>query len=413
MRILHINCADFGSTGKIIQDISTLAVRQGHQSYLCCPKVRSVSKEITKFGTSFPYEQGLYRRIAKVLGFQYGFAPVSTWRILRKLKKVKPDIVHLHSINCNMVSVYKLVSHLKKKSIPTVITNHAEFFYTGSCAHAYECEKWKNGCGRCMSYKEACASMWDSSGIAWRKMKKAFDGLYPARVVSVSPFIYTRSTQSPIFNGISQTTILNGINTDIFHPYEGNSIKSDFEEKPVVLFVTAYFDPIDTEKKGGAHIVELARRFESDQVAFLVVGSSVERKMALPDNLIKVGFVQGQDMLAKYYSAADLTVITSKRETFSMPVAESLACGTPIVGFCAGGPESITINEFSEFVEFGNVDALERAVRQWISKKKEIGEERISALAAEKYKSMLMAQSYIDIYQKVVQENEDRNLNIS
>ena len=37
------------------------------------------------------------------------------------------------------------------------------------------------------------------------------------------------------------------------------------------------------------------------------------------------------------YSAVDLTLITSQRETFSMPVAESLCCGTPVVGFDTGG----------------------------------------------------------------------------
>ena len=41
--------------------------------------------------------------------------------------------------------------------------------------------------------------------------------------------------------------------------------------------------------------------------------------------------------LAEYYSLVDVTVITSFHETFSMVVAESLSCGTPIVGFKAGG----------------------------------------------------------------------------
>ena len=139
-------------------------------------------------------------------------------------------------------------------------------------------------------------------------MREAFAGIHPAYVVSVSPYIYHRSVQSPIFKGIPQTTVLNGINTDVFHIYEDNPIKNCFQEKSVVLYVSAYFDPTDVDKKGGAYLVELARRFETENVVFVVVGPCVEQKADIPDNLIKVGHVQGQQMLAKYYCAADITV---------------------------------------------------------------------------------------------------------
>jgi glycosyltransferase involved in cell wall biosynthesis len=35
-----------------------------------------------------------------------------------------------------------------------------------------------------------------------------------------------------------------------------------------------------------------------------------------------------------------------------MIVAESLCCGTPVVGFKAGGPESIAIDDYCVFVQF-------------------------------------------------------------
>ena len=46
-----------------------------------------------------------------------------------------------------------------------------------------------------------------------------------------------------------------------------------------------------------------------------------------------------------------------------MPCAESLCCGTPVVGFEAGGPESVALSEASTFVPYGDMDALEAAVR--------------------------------------------------
>lgn len=41
-----------------------------------------------------------------------------------------------------------------------------------------------------------------------------------------------------------------------------------------------------------------------------------------------------------------------------MVTAESLCCGTPVVGFKAGAPEQIAIKEFSEFVEYGDLNSL-------------------------------------------------------
>lgn len=71
-----------------------------------------------------------------------------------------------------------------------------------------------------------------------------------------------------------------------------------------------------------------------------------------------LGKITDQELLAKYYSMADVTLLTSKKETFSMVTAESLCCGTPVVGFKAGAPEQIAIKEFSEFVEYGDLNSL-------------------------------------------------------
>ena len=42
-------------------------------------------------------------------------------------------------------------------------------------------------------------------------------------------------------------------------------------------------------------------------------------------------------MLSTIYSAADVFVIPSLQESFGQTVIESLACGTPVVGFASGG----------------------------------------------------------------------------
>ena len=39
MKILHVNCSETGSTGKIIHEISKESYERGYQSILCAPKI--------------------------------------------------------------------------------------------------------------------------------------------------------------------------------------------------------------------------------------------------------------------------------------------------------------------------------------------------------------------------------------
>lgn len=53
-----------------------------------------------------------------------------------------------------------------------------------------------------------------------------------------------------------------------------------------------------------------------------------------------------------------------------MMTTESLCCGTPVIEFKAGGPESIALESFSSFVEYGDIDVLERELRIVLKNKK-------------------------------------------
>lgn len=80
-----------------------------------------------------------------------------------------------------------------------------------------------------------------------------------------------------------------------------------------------------------------------------------------------------------------------------MPTAESLCCGTPVVGFQAGAPEQIALPAYSEFVEYGDLDALEAAVKAWLAK--DLDRRQIAHSAAKAYSSQTMVERFIQVYQ--------------
>ena len=86
-----------------------------------------------------------------------------------------------------------------------------------------------------------------------------------------------------------------------------------------------------------------------------------------------------------------------------MVCAESLCCGTPVVGFKAGAPEMISLPEYSRFVEYGDVGALENEVRRFLSTGKN-GE--ISDRASAVYSLETMVRQFVDCYQKAVANNQ-------
>lgn len=138
---------------------------------------------------------------------------------------------------------------------------------------------------------------------------------------------------------------------------------------------------------------------------FVVAAKEVAlTKNLLPNNLIIKTNVSSKQ-LATLYSEADITLISSKRETFSMPVAESLCCGTPVVGFRAGGPESIAIKEYTEFVEYGNIDALEKAVEEMLKRGSEYNRKRIADVASAVYSEKRMTDEYLAAYKELLTRN--------
>lgn len=406
MKILTINCyyKEY-STGKIISDIERELASRGCQ-FVHCYECGEKSVESNAYRLSGYWEYRVYYALSHLLGSQYGGGIFSNLRLMRILKKERPDIVHIHCPNAFSLNLYWLLSYLKKNKIATVITNHAEYFFTGNCAHADDCNGYMSGCRRCPDYKSATHSLlFNRTEKSWKKMKNCFEQFDKICMVAVSPWAEERIKTSTICRGLPCRTIMNGIDTDIFHYRPSTELfkkyKTDQKEK-IFLHVTSSFSDDIKDKKGGTYILKLAQELQHIQMKcrILVVGPVFLTRAYDLDNIIFIGSVENQIMLAEIYSCADLLIMTSKKETFGLTCAESMCCGTPVVGFQNGGTESIALPEYSTFVRYGDLEALKAAVSDWSNKKMALSE-KLCMRACEKYSKEMMALNYYELYKEI------------
>ncbi len=398
MKVILINTVyPSGSTGKLVEALERRFQSRGIETLVLYGHGDRSDRRHIKIAADWYMKLQAFR--SRLTGIMYGGCCLSTCRAIRVIRKEKPDVVHLHCLNSNFINIFRLLTWLKENRINTVLTNHAEFMYTANCGHAFECEKFQVGCVDCPRPKLVTRAWFtDGTHRSWMRMKKAFAGFSSLTITNVSPWLTERASRSTMLKGFDHHTVLNGVDTSVFN-FRGRRSS----EKKIVLHVTARFSDDPNDLKGGKHLIELAKRFEGQNVKFIVAGKH-EGNVVVPSNMELLGNLADQNRLAELYSTADVVVLTSRRETFSMIAAESLCCGTPVVGFRAGAPEQISIPEYSEFVEYGDLDALYAATRRML----DVGfdKKEISKVAGEAYSNEKMAEDYFMVYEQCLKKSE-------
>ena len=127
----------------------------------------------------------------------------------------------------------------------------------------------------------------------------------------------------------------------IFFPRDKSPARAEIRKLYGIQRSFLLFVGVMAPRKNGARIVEAFARFRQQtrtDVQLVVVGrkwlgadvDAAIRRAGLENEVVFAGHVPEQH-LPIFYSAAELLLFPSLWESFGMPVAESMACGTPVI----------------------------------------------------------------------------------
>lgn len=351
--LLQINAtANWGSTGKIADQIGLCAMSHGWDSYIAYGRMMNPSKnKLIKIGSFLD----VYEHYAEHCFFDNeGLASrCATKNFLVRLDEIKPDIVHLHNIHDHYINYSLLFSYLIEKKISVVWTQHDCWAFTGGCMYydSKNCNKWKTGCKNCPEYR---AFLSDKTEKQYCLKKTLFNQISNFTLVPVSCWL-EKSLRESFLKGSSIMTIHNGINLDQFLPISPKVRDGKFR----ILGCASVW----SKRKGLEDFMKL-RLILPSNFKIILVGLSTKQIRELPSGIIGIARTNSVEELASLYSSADVFVNPTYSDNFPTTNLEALACGTPVITYCTGGSPEAVDEKTGIVIEQGNISALAAAILQ-------------------------------------------------
>ena len=392
-KLLQINItSNWGSTGKIAEQIGLCAMSYGWVSYVAYGRYSNPSKSnLIRVGSKF--DTYMHYGEQRILDNEGLCSRGATKKLIEQIKEIKPDVVQLHNIHDHYLNYQVLFDYLNQTDIKVVWTFHDCWAFTGHCMHfvTKNCDRWKNGCHDCMMKGEYPKSIIDRSSRNWALKKSLFTANVNLTIVACSQWIADFVKES--FFGDKRIVVrYNGVDL--------NAFKILPVEKPKKFRILAV-SSVWPKAKGVFDIFRLCEMLPIDQYEIMMVGLTEKQIDTLPEGIIGFKRTQNVQELVRLYNEADVLINPTYADTFPTVNLESLACGTPVITYKTGGSAEAIDENTGLVIEQGNVDALVNAIIQM--KNHPLSSEACRKRAEEYFDKDKCFDAYIDLYNELIE----------
>jgi glycosyltransferase involved in cell wall biosynthesis len=411
-RVLHISWSDaLGGSARSAYRIHQGLQGLGYESSMLVElkltqdeNVELMRRRIWRF-LDYPFES-----LCERLDLQYLFYP-SSFTVYWHRWFQAADIVQFYNIHGGYFSYSALPLLTRNK--PAVWRLSDQWLFTGHCAYSYECERWKTGCGKCPHLGDYPSLKRDHTAFLW-KAKKLFYKLSNFHLVAPSRWIQDLARQSPLLRHFPVHLIPNGIDEQSFRAIPKRAAREALGLPLDDVLVLHYLNPGDLKRKGGGYIHKAVKDFPDQSLNISLVtfgGMKPGEGMVEGIREYSLGSLKDERMLMLAFSAVDLYVLSPLAENLPNTILESMACGTPVVSWKAGGIAEIVRHlETGYLADYQDVQGLMQGIQLLVSDSELRSRLGIQAraLIEKEYTQKLEASRFNDLYQGIMDQKMRR-----
>jgi len=314
------------------------------------------------------------------------------------------DMINLHWI-ANFIDYQTFFPYLTQKC-SIVWTLHDMNAFTGGCHYDHGCGKYNSGCGACPqlgSLNEKDLSNW-----IWQRKREIFWKIEPKQMHIVAPsrWLGRECKRSPLLGRFPVTVIPNGLDINDFSPRDrcfARDVLGIPQGSKTLLFAA---DSVNNRRKGFAFLAQALSGLADLANLFLITIGSGKPVLDTQIPQMNLGQIHNDRLLSLIYSAADIYVIPSVQDNLPNTVMESMACGTPVIGFDIGGiPDMVQPGVTGLLIPPKDVPSMSDAIRRLLMD--EDSRFKISdncrRITLKEYDLNIQAKRYIALYQNVLE----------
>ena len=375
MKVLQISLSNIGGgAAKIVTDLHSELLNRGIDSELIIFEGSSSKKTIiinrSKISVLvFRLKNLIFRIIVSFFtnkSKDYRSINIFPSILLNRINSSDADIVHLHWIGAEMISI-KQISQINKKIIWTL---HDAWPLNGS--YHINPKDYDTSIPLLDSYKP------DVSGFLERKTlnrKKKY--LSEKKILFTSPSNWLLKKYNSSFYNKNMTrcvVIPNFIDLSIWKPLDKKTARRELNIKTSKTLLTFGSSNAKTSFNKGFHnIKKLLKKLSPEDYGIIIFGNDNEETFLNGEfETFNFGRINSVSKMKSIYSAGDITIVPSMSESFSLVSLESIACNTPVLAFKSSGIIDIVKHKENGFLsERFNVDSLKKGVH-WLTKNKPI-----------------------------------------
>ncbi len=417
MKITHINTNDIeGGAARAAYALHKGLRRLGYDSSMFAKKQSSIDDSVQKFRPPMVFSARLRRSFrreriknnirrykrSRPPGYE-DFRGEKSEHSKDTLNQIpKCEVINLHWV-ADFID-YRILPDMAS-SAPIVWTLHDMNAFTGGCHYDHGCGKFVDNCGACPQLGSKNEK--DLSYRIWRRKKKIFEKIPPGRLHIVTPSLWLayEAKRSSLLGNRPVTVIPYGVDIDEFTPHDNictRQILGISLETKIVLFVAHS----TTNFRKGFHMLDqvFGQLNDFSNLLLISIGQKSPSKSS-GKAYMSMGFIDNNRLLSVLYSAADIFVIPSLQDNLPNTVLESMACGTPVVGFNVGGiPDMVHPGVTGLLAPSGDVGALRDAIAELLEndEKREEMSKNCRRMAVEEYSAEIQAQRYLKLYQSIL-----------